>query len=133
MRNLRQTEALNDYITFSLIYKNKAFELQISYRKEDEDIDFIQLVKQSDMDALGLYNSDTSFAAHATVTDIQSFLKKDVKMSDYLTYKLPDGYVDGSFNVMLGINGGNPFLKDGKQPRDNDSPPVEWYAPGQRI
>ncbi|GEM_PF-2010274 len=124
---LSSEEALNAYLTFSLMYDGKSYELQVSYMKADNKIDMIRLVKNTDSDVILIYSSDSKYTVN---TDIYSFLKKNIKMSDYLTYQLPEGYVDSDFIATLEYGGGSLFLKNGEMPELNENAPINWYAAG---
>lgn len=88
---------------------------------------------QSLWNYLNHYDSTIDLSSAENVTDNTDGSPEDKKiltMSQYLTYKLPDNLVNGSYNAALGAGGGNLFLKDGKQPKGPEDAPVTWYAYG---
>lgn len=125
--DIEDKNALNVNIKFILSYGDDIYELQVSYMKEGNSIDSILLVKQSDSDAILLYSDNPVYEVN---TDVKAFLKKKVTMSQFLTYQLPDSLMDGNYSAVLGVDGGNLFLKDSQQPEGPEYAPVEWYAYG---
>jgi beta-lactamase regulating signal transducer with metallopeptidase domain len=119
--------ALNNYIIFELSYEGKEYELQVSYLKEDYSIDSITLVRLSDNSRLLLYSANP---AYRTDTDIVGFFNTFISMDQYLTYELPNSFVNSMYNAALGPLGGNLIQEDGKQPEPPGFAPIEWYAPG---
>jgi beta-lactamase regulating signal transducer with metallopeptidase domain len=118
--------ALNSYIMFELTYDGKPFELQVSYMKADAVIDSILLLNKTNSDAILLYSTNPLYQVD---TDVTSFLQRNIEMNMYLSYKLPEGFVNGPYTAVL-MSGGNLILKEGEEPAGPDSAPVEWYAPG---
>jgi hypothetical protein len=51
-------------------------------------------------------------------------------MTDYLTYKLPEGLSDGAYTADIGNKGGNLFIADKAKTEDAPNAPQEWLAAG---
>lgn len=119
--------ALNSYVIFELSYGNDIYKLQVSYMKADQQIDIIYLTRQSDMETVLLYSSDSKYSV---TTDIEGYLTTKVDMNHYLTYQLPESMENSAYNAAIGMNGGNLFLMNKESSESTDHAPAEWSAPG---
>ncbi len=123
----KEEYVLNSNIIIKVVYQKENYELQISYLKKNSCIDGILLVRKSDSQAILLYSDNPQYKIN---TDVKSFLKTKVRMSDYLTYTLPASFTNDKYSAVLGNGGGNLFLKNRKKPKSTGFVPIEWISPG---
>ena len=65
---------INSYVTFELSYGDDIYKLQVSYHKADQQIDLINLIRQSDQETLLLYSADPK---QSVTTDIEGYLLRN--------------------------------------------------------
>jgi bla regulator protein blaR1 len=70
MEDNQDESVLNSYVTFELSYGNDIYQLQVFYRKADQQIDQINLTRQSDLETVLLYSKDEE---NSVSTDIEGF------------------------------------------------------------
>lgn len=124
--------ALNRYLTYHLRddEKEQDYQLMVSYMAEDNQINLIYLLRESDLAELGLYLDETGWRD----ADLKAFREHIPALSDWIAeYRLPqeEKLQADSFSATVGYGGGQTFqwiAKDMYTAEPGESCPKAWKA-----
>lgn len=118
-------------------YNNKVYELQIYYYPfntseknghVENEVDFILLQDTETFNSQMLYNCENQEFVN---TDINSFLKKEFSIEQYLEFELPEGFSLGDFKLdMNNAYDGCLFIGNYKEKPHGTSVPAANYSAG---
>lgn len=146
--NDRDDKEQGDYLdwfeSYMFYYKGELYSLTISYRREDDSLEDIILVRQPTSEMLNIYRTPEDVKHYRmTLPDeegIRRFLDTHTAMTDYLTYRLPRGLSNQGYTEALSSTGGNVFAASDPEDIkrldqlashiDYDFAPHSWWAAG---
>ena len=127
-----EKDVLNQTKCYDFLYAQESYELQLSFGKQDGRLEDIMLIRQATGEAVFLYPGNEP--------DVRRFLDTHAGMTDYLSFRLPDGLTAGGYVEGLGNDGGSLFftdipeynahLEELSQYTDPYSIPATWLAAG---
>lgn len=133
----RPSDSLTDYVTYSLTdaRSGETYELQVYYYIEDNSLQTVLLLRNSDAASLLLYDEDPRRKEY-TDRDVEAFLAYKEAMSDFLSYELPANLEKGAYSASLAEGSGELFYWTGKELQPDsagEGMPAEWDAAGGVI
>lgn len=133
----RSADSLTDYLTYSLTDDGVggAYKLQVYYNIEDNVLESVLLLRESDAASLLLYDEDPRREEYVD-RDVWAFAAYKETMDDYLTYELPENVEKGNYSASLAEGGGELFYRTGEEIKPastGEATPPEWDAAGGII
>lgn len=128
-------------------YQGENYELQVSYEKDGKSLSYIALQRLSTGEWLNIYRTPEDIVRYGVILPdekgVREFFETHKRMSDYLTFRLPDELSHGGYRDTMGNGGGNLFLTSDPAGSerlaelsryvDAEAVPAEWRAAGSVV
>lgn len=122
------SDALNYYIGFRFRYEGEDYYLGASHLKSTDQLSDVYITRISDSEMCWIYTKEDGKERYPN--DLEKFLATKIKIEDWLTLELPDGYTLGSYQGNLGDYGGALIYPQSYSTIGEAFAPTHWMYAG---